>query len=120
MSRVSALTRSLPLFGALAAVALAAPAFAQESDAHTKIVHYQDLNLATPEGEAALKHRVARAAEDVCWEADGPTLDQHDHYLACRSTALSSAQPGMNAVIAAAHSDHPNSVGGSAVAMTIR
>jgi UrcA family protein len=120
MSRVSVLTHSLPAVVALAAAALATPALAQESDAHTKIVHYQDLNLATPEGEASLKHRIAKAAEDVCWEADGPMLDQHDHYLACRSAAMASAQPAVNAVIAYAHSDHHYPVGGSAVAMTVR
>ena len=120
MSRVSVLTHSLPAVVALAAAALAAPAFAQESDVHTKIVHYGDLNVATPEGEAALKHRVARAADDVCWEADGPTIDRHDQYLACRSTAMASAQPTMNAVIASAHSPHRYETGVSALAMTVR
>ena len=48
----------------LAVLALAAPttaAFAEE-----KAVSYSDLNLATPEGQAALETRITTALEDVC------------------------------------------------------
>ncbi|HTJ64152.1 MAG TPA: UrcA family protein [Alphaproteobacteria bacterium] len=120
MSRVLTLSRSLPALAILAAATLAAPAFAGESDVPTKVVHFRDLDLATTEGEAALTRRIAKAADDVCWRADGPTLTDHERYAACRSTAIASAQPKLNAVIASARSDHRYAMNGTAIAMLAR
>ena len=119
MSRALSFNRTLPALAMLAAATLAAPAFA-ESDVPTKSVHFSDLNLATAEGEATLNHRIAKAAADVCWQADGPTLTDHERYAACRSTAIASAQPKMNAVIASARSDHRYAMNGTAIAMLAR
>ena len=99
---------------------LATPALAASPAGNSTVVHYSDLNLATENGQAALNRRVAKAADNVCWQADGPTLTDHEQYAACRSTALASAQPKLNAVIASARSDHRYAMSGGAIAMLAR
>ena len=104
----------------LAMLAAGAPAIAADAAGNSTVVRYNDLNLSTPEGEAALNRRIAKAADKVCWQADGPTLNEHLQYDACRSTALASAQPKLNAVIASARSDHRYAMNGGAIAMLAR
>ena len=104
----------------LAVLAAGVPAMAAGPAGNSTVVHYGDLNLATVDGQAALNRRIAHAADKVCWQADGPTLTEHQQYAACRSTALASAQPTLNAVIASARSEHRYAMNGSAIAMLAR
>jgi hypothetical protein len=67
---------------AIGALGLTAPAFASPAatSAPTERVSYADLDLATPEGQAALQKRVARAAWRVCRTlSDGSPLDAERH-----------------------------------------
>jgi UrcA family protein len=104
----------------LAILAAGAPALAASPAGNSTVVRYNDLNLATEDGQATLNRRIAQAAKSVCWQADGPTLTDRAQYAACRSTALASAQPKLNAVIASARSDHRYAMNGGAVAMLAR
>ena len=54
------------LCAALAAAGLAAPAFADEGEAHTAEVRYSDLDLSTQAGRKMLDFRVEKAARNVC------------------------------------------------------
>lgn len=56
-------TLSLALVAALGLALPAAPALAEK---HSVSVEYSDLNLGTPEGQAALDRRILKAAERVC------------------------------------------------------
>ena len=106
-----------PVFAILGSAAIASPAQAADMVTVTTTVRYHDLDLATPAGEDALRQRIARAAKNVCWQADGPTIDDQARFDACRTTAIASASPKMNAVIASARSDHRYAMNGDAVAM---
>ncbi len=105
---------------AFAILTATAPAMAAGPADNSTGVHYSDLDLATEDGQAALNRRIAHAADKVCWQADGPTLTDHEQYAACRSTALASAQPKLNAVIASARSGHRYAMNGGAIAMLAR
>jgi UrcA family protein len=117
MSAKIVLSTTLPVLAILAA---GAPAMAADATGNSTVVRYSDLNLASDDGQATLNRRIAQAAKSVCWQADGPTLTEHQDYAACRSTALASAQPTLNAVIASARSDHRYAMNGSAIAMLAR
>ena len=117
MSPKLTLTYAFPV---LAILTVGATAFAAEPAGNSTVVRYGDLNLSTADGEAALNHRIAKAADKVCWQADGPTLSDRERYAACRSVAIASAQPKLNAVIASARSDHRYAMNGSAIAMLAR
>jgi UrcA family protein len=106
-----------PVFAILATAASASPAQAADTVTNTTTVRYHDLDLATPAGEAALHQRIARAAKHVCWQADGPTLDDQARFDACRTNAIASASPTLNAVIASARSDHRYAMNSDAIAM---
>jgi UrcA family protein len=108
------------LFSTAFAILRGVPAMAADTAGNSTVVHYSDLNLATEDGQATLNRRITQAANKVCWQADGPTLTDRAQYAACRSTALASAQPTLNAVIAAARSDHRYAMNGSAIAMLAR
>ena len=59
-----------PLAMTLAAIGLAgtaiSPAFASQTDRMTIEVQYNDLNLATPEGQKTLDQRLEKAVRTVC------------------------------------------------------
>jgi len=44
----------------------ASPALADDSEVHTKMVDYADLNLSSPEGQERLERRIESAARSVC------------------------------------------------------
>jgi UrcA family protein len=112
------LVYSAPAFAVMAAVSIAAPARAADSDTQSKVIHYRDLDLTTDAGETTLKQRIARAAANICGPADGRTLEDRARLDACRDNAIASASPQMNAVIASARSsDHRYAVNNGAVAM---
>lgn len=104
----------------LATTAIASPARAADMDTNSTTVRYHDLDLTGAAGEATLKRRIARAAKNVCWNADGPTLQDHDRFDACRDSAIAGASPQMNAVIASARSDHRYAMTSDAIAMSGR
>jgi UrcA family protein len=104
----------------LATAAIASPAVAADMVTGSTTVRYHDLDLASAAGEAALKQRVARAARNVCWNADGPSIDDHARFDACRDAAIASASPKMNAVIASVRSDHRYAMNNDVIAMSAR
>jgi UrcA family protein len=114
MNTKNVLSTALPV---LAILATATPTFAASPAGNSTVVRYSDLNLATEDGQATLNRRIAHAAEKVCWQADGPTLTDHQQYAACLAAALASAQPKLNAVIASARSDRRYATKGGAIAM---
>ena len=99
---------------------MATATYAADVDTQSTTVHYRDLNLASAAGEATLRHRIAIAARNVCWAADGPSLDDHARFESCREKAIASASPQMNAVIASARSDHRYAMNDDAIAMSVR
>jgi UrcA family protein len=104
----------------LTSTAIATPVYAADPDTNSTIVHYGDLDLTGTDGEVALKQRIARAAKNVCWNVDGPTLQEHARFDACRDNAIAGASPKMNAVIASARSDHRFAMNTDAIAMSGR
>jgi UrcA family protein len=102
----------------VAAAATASPAHAADKTTQSTTIHYRDLDLTTDAGAAALKQRIGRAAATVCGPADGRTLDDLARYNACRTAAIASASPQMDAVIASVRSsDHRYAMNHDAVAM---
>jgi UrcA family protein len=115
-------TRTLALAASVlvvtAAAGFASPAHAADTGTRSVLVHYQDLDLTTDAGEAKLKARIAHIAERVCGPVDGRTLADREHFNACRDTAIASASPQMNAVIASVRSsDHRYAMNHDAIAM---
>lgn len=90
------------LFGvAAAAVALGATA-ATVQPAHAAAivaVSYQDLNLASDAGRAALDARIERAASEVCGTAQRGELRIASEVAACRQAALAGAQRQRDALL---------------------
>ncbi len=54
-------------------------------------VHYADLNLATPAGNAALYQRIARAAQTVCSDPRTRSLASFAQARSCRREAIAQA-----------------------------
>jgi len=97
------MTRST-FFIALAAAAATAgtvafPAYAQEQ-ARTVAVSYDDLNLASAQGAASLKKRVARAARNVCNFPGDRSLDGAMEAKACTKVSLARAMPQVELALA--------------------
>ncbi len=102
----------------MTAASVAGPASAADAGAQSSRIHYRDLDLTTDAGAAALQQRIARAAANICGPADGRTLDDQARSVACRNTAIASASPQMNAVIASVRSsDHLYAMNHDAIAM---
>ena len=115
-TRTFALTASA--LAITAAASFASPARAADADTRSAVVHYKDLDLTTDAGEAKLKARVAKVAERVCGRMDGRSLDDRERFNTCRDTAIASASPQMNAVIASVRSsDHRYAMTHDAIAM---
>jgi UrcA family protein len=117
---VRALGMTAATLAVMSTAAITSPAFAADMVTNSTTVRYHDLDLASAAGEAALKQRVARAARNVCWDADGPSLDDHARFDACRDAAIASASPKMNAVIASVRSSHRSAMNNDAIAMSAR
>ena len=98
------------LVGAAALLAVAAPAFAEpvvtgkrlqnDEDRVTRVVHFQDLNLATPAGEKTLIRRVRGAVSYVC--AYAPNFAETS---SCQSYAWNGARPQMDLALAQARTN---------------
>ena len=82
--------KSMLSLSLVAIAATAAPAFADTGK--SMAVGYHDLNLSTPEGQAALTKRISRAADAVCADGSQATdLSMRQAYKACRTQAINSA-----------------------------
>jgi UrcA family protein len=102
----------------MTAAAIAGPAHAADADSQTRLVRYHDLDLNTGAGEAKLRLRIANAATAICGAANGPSVEDHSRFHACRDNAIASASSQMNAVIASARSsDHRYAMNNDAIAM---
>ena len=95
------LTKSL---AAVAVLAAAGNAFAQppavETDALTKVVSYADLDIGSPAGLRTLKGRTHRAASTLCIQQGRKSLQTELAERRCISTAMSSAQTGIDQALA--------------------
>ena len=92
MNIIDTLTTRTPLraliatavLGSLAASLTTVSAAADSTDAPTVVVQYGDLNVSSPQGAAALYHRIAAAASEVC---DSFLLDSRNLISLVRLTA---------------------------------
>ncbi len=92
----------LSAIGALiVASALVVPTVSQAAPANSATVSYADLNLATGAGRAALDGRIAGAARSVCEIEDSRELGLASATSRCRTGAIASAQPAVDAAIVA-------------------
>lgn len=83
------MTKTLTLAAVAVAAMLTTPALAAE---RTERVAYGDLNLATSEGQAALQHRLDKAAHKVCmFDANGQ-LASDDRASECYRETRKSAE----------------------------
>ena len=79
-------------FTALLTVAIGCPATAQQI---SRVVSYRDLDLASPAGVTALRHRLVNAVNRVCrLSSAGPALSGLED-RECRAKALSDVEPRM-------------------------
>jgi len=78
-----------------ATFASAAPAFAQDSlfEPQSRIVRYDDLNLASARGRERLEIRLRHAAESVCGTASARALNEMRTTVHCRKQALKRTAP---------------------------
>jgi UrcA family protein len=94
-SQIRPYSRLFALLGASAAGALAlaqaAPAAEPAGGVPAVYVHYDDLNLASPEGTQALYRRIAAAAARVCPDADQRDLERYRASRTCQTQAIESA-----------------------------
>jgi UrcA family protein len=97
-SKLTVLSRSLMVAGALAALGVTATASAApQSDAAPSItVRYNDLNLATQSGIDALYARISVAARQVCPVADYRVLNSVSASDQCRAEAVAHAVQKVN------------------------
>ena len=92
----------LPAIGALiVASALVVPTVSQAASTNSVRVSYADLNLATGAGRTVLDGRIAGAARRACEIEDSRDLALAQVTNSCRTGAIASAQPAVNAAIAA-------------------
>lgn len=95
--------KTLPAFGALIVAALlVVPTVGQAATSNSVRVSYADLNLASDAGLATLEGRVAGAARQVCEIEDSRELVLARATHSCRTGAVASAQPALDAAVAAA------------------
>jgi UrcA family protein len=87
---------------ATACLAFAAPAAAQDSVSRT--VRYDDLQLDTDEGAAALSRRIERAGRRVCGEPADRSLREVSAVETCRRQAVQSVALMRDDVLAQARS----------------
>lgn len=86
------------LLAALAGGALAVPQLAKADEVLRVVVPYRDLDLASPQGVAALDHRVRAAARTVCRRADF-TLNAVSNPHRCMRAAIRDAQPQIDEAV---------------------
>jgi len=99
--------KTLMVAGSAAALAVAAPAFAQgeapvivEGGRPTAVVSYADLNLASNSGVATLNGRVSRAASNICVSNTRKDLSAHLAELNCFKSAMAGAKTQIDRAVA--------------------
>jgi UrcA family protein len=78
------MTKLIPL-AALAAILPLVPATASPTVTNRVVVSFQDLDLGSVRGRAALDRRIARAAEEVCGTASEADLAARNAVRRCRA-----------------------------------
>ena len=107
----------------VAASALVLPTVSQAQaldsadEAHSAVVSYADLNLASRPGQEALKGRISEAARVVCVYEDSRQMDFAAQVKGCRNFAISSAEPAYEAAVTAAY--HPSVTIGAAASLVV-
>jgi UrcA family protein len=98
------------IFGVLAASAAVIGSAADRADVPQVVVHYADLNLASPRGANALYSRIRAAAERACRALDGRELRSKIQMQECVTTAVADAvtKVGHPAVVAIYNAKHPS------------
>jgi UrcA family protein len=94
------LTKAIAAFAILAAGGTATAQTATGADAPTVVVSYADLDLGSAAGRDTLNGRIHAAATRICIEEGRHSLAQELAQRRCRSTALASAQSGVELAIA--------------------
>ena len=102
MTLTNALRFSLAAAAVLTGSAISPKAQAADSETHSIVISYADLNLARKEGVDALRHRLVVASRDVCGGSSGDLSVSAD-YENCRSNALENALHDLRVAVAAAH-----------------
>jgi UrcA family protein len=112
--------KTLPALAALAvAGALVVPTVSMAAETTSARVSYADLNLATDQGRSALVHRVAYTADQLCGVGRWKNLGLTAEAAACSDDAVASAQPAVDAAIAAARRGSVTVLEGSAVIVNL-
>jgi UrcA family protein len=62
-------------------------------------VKYNDLNLTTVDGEKALRHRIKRAATQLCMSGGFVDLAAHANGMRCRNDSIARAEPQVASVL---------------------
>jgi len=96
-----------PLFVALALSVISVSASAADTIVPNGLAHpvkLDDLNLATPEGQAAARERITSLARTLCSRvSEANDLGHHAHYVACVASATNNAMEQiLNPVLAQA------------------
>jgi UrcA family protein len=98
---------------------IASPASATDDAEHVSAtVYYADLNLAHASGAYALKRRVNYAAETLCGTPASLELQFNTVSRRCISGAVASAQPAVDAALAAARRGTVTVTYGAALTLT--
>jgi UrcA family protein len=87
---ISTLLATAAALGATSAASAKDPVVT-EGDKVSVTVSYADLNLATPEGMAALTRRIDRAADRVCERANPLDLRSSEAWQECKNKARDEA-----------------------------
>lgn len=102
------MTKSLILVGMVALGASSAtaqpPVVVTGNPAPSRIVSFDDLNIASKSGQARLVHRIRAAAKDLCLENNKEEIEFEAARRSCYKTAISGGFDQMNRAIAARES----------------
>ena len=112
--------KTLPALGALVvAGALVVPTVSFAAETTSARVSYADLNLASDTGKSALVRRVSFAADQLCGVGKWKGLAITAEAAACSTDAVASAQPAVEAAIAAARRGSVTVLDGAALIVTV-
>lgn len=91
-----------PIRSLIPIILIATVAAVQPASAETRIVSYADLDLSSPQGQAALDRRIEHAVRQVCGRPFPTNLQSREEVEECRSQTLSSVQAQRNDAFAQA------------------
>ena len=112
--------KTLPALAALVvAGALVVPTASFAAEQTSARVSYADLNLASVDGKTALVHRVSYAADKLCGVGKWKNLGLIEDAAACSDETVASAQPAVDAAIAAARRGSVTVLEGAALIVTM-